>query len=428
MAQRFAQTMRALDADNVRRSAGLWALSGVAIACWTAWMLFGRVVVYETSGRARLEVQQAPHHLAALSPSRVAASHLALGRTVEAGEVLVLLESTSEALRLKEEEAKLAVLPRRIASLRKEEEARRSEREEDLEASRAAVAASTHRLREADLATEFARENERRIARLNAMGSATLVEAQRTATEAQKLAAARDGLAADIKRIEREASMRAAQRNAQIEAIENTIVQLQGEIETTEATARRLREDIEKLSIRSPIAGRIGDVVPLHAGAYVAQGQRLATVVPPGDLIAVADFSPTTSLGRVRAGQRARLRLDSYPWSQYGVVEAIVSSVASEIRDGFVHAEFRITSKPATGIVLQHGLPGSVEVAVETLSPAALAVRAAGFLLPHRPAPRAPPRHDRRRAPRPPLAGARDGADLSDGLRPGGAEDAARGL
>ncbi len=374
--------MRALDADNVRRSAGLWALSGVAIACWAAWMLFGRVVVYETSGRARLEVQQAPHHLAALSPSRVAASHLALGRTVEAGEVLVVLESTSEALRLKEEEAKLAVLPRRIASLRKEEEARRSEREEDLEASRAAVVASTHRLREADLATEFARENERRIARLNAMGSATLVEAQRTATEAQKLAAARDGLAADIKRIEREASMRAAQRNAQIEAIENTIVQLQGEIETTEATARRLREDIEKLSIRSPIAGRIGDVVPLHAGAYVAQGQRLATVVPPGDLIAVADFSPTTSLGRVRAGQRARLRLDSYPWSQYGVVEATVSSVASEIRDGFVHAEFRITSTPATGIVLQHGLPGSVEVAVETLSPAALAVRAAGFLLP----------------------------------------------
>ncbi len=71
---------------------------------------------------------------------------------------------------------------------------------------------------------------------------------------------------------------------------------------TTQATIARLKVDIEKHLVRAPISGRIGDVVPLHAGAYVAEGQRLATIVPNGDLIIVADFSPSLTLGRVQRG------------------------------------------------------------------------------------------------------------------------------
>src|SRR5262249_13557839 len=128
-------------------------------------------------------------------------------------------------------------------------------------------------------------------------------------------------------------------------------------------------------------SGRIGDAIPLHAGAYVDEGQRLATVVPSGDLIVVADFTPSLTLGRVRPGQKAQLRLDAFPWAQFGSVSATVSRVPSEIRDNLVGVEFALEDVRASGMMMQHGLPGSIEVRVEQASPAALVLRAAGLLL-----------------------------------------------
>ena len=82
-----------------------------------------------------------------------------------------------------------------------------------------------------------------------------------------------------------------------------------------------------------------------------------------------------------RPGQPARLRLDGYPWAQYGLVKARVSSVASEVRDGLVRVELGIEPEVPAGIVLEHGLPGELEVEVETASPAMLVLRSVGKLV-----------------------------------------------
>jgi membrane fusion protein (multidrug efflux system) len=119
----------------------------------------------------------------------------------------------------------------------------------------------------------------------------------------------------------------------------------------------------------------------LHAGAYVNEGQRLATIVPEGELIVVADFSPSLTLGRVRAGQKGRLRLDGFPWAQYGTAQATVSRVASEIRDNLVRVELVLDAASSSNVFMQHGLPGSIEVSVEETSPASLILRSAGLLL-----------------------------------------------
>ncbi len=110
----------------------------------------------------------------------------------------------------------------------------------------------------------------------------------------------------------------------------------------------------------------------------MAQGERLATVVPHGGLIIVADFTPASVLGRIRPGQSARLRLDGFPWAQYGSVPATVTRVAGEVRDGLVRVEFTPVLAAAPRLALQHGLPGSVEVGIEQVSPAQLVLRAAG--------------------------------------------------
>ena len=138
---------------------------------------------------------------------------------------------------------------------------------------------------------------------------------------------------------------------------------------------------MEQHRIRAPVAGRLGDVAPLRVGEYVAAGQKLATVIPAGELIVVADFEPAAVLGRVRPGQAAQLRLDGFPWTQYGSVAATVSRVAGEIRDKHIRVEFTPRAAWPAGVQVQHGLPGTMEVTLETVAPAVMVLRAAGQLL-----------------------------------------------
>jgi HlyD family secretion protein len=129
------------------------------------------------------------------------------------------------------------------------------------------------------------------------------------------------------------------------------------------------------------VAGRLGEVAVLRTGAFLQEGDKLGAIVPLGKLRVVAEFPPPAALGRIRPGQAARLRLQGFPWTQYGSIRSTVESVAGEIRDGRVRVELGIDPDPASPIPEQHGLPGTVEVEVERVSPATLVLRAAGRLV-----------------------------------------------
>src|SRR5215470_15835111 len=104
MAMAFAHSMRALAADR-----GRWALAGLVavlalLSAWGAWLVLARVTLYEVTQTARLEVAQAGHPIATPVAGRVVATHLVVGRDVQAGEVLVELDAA--AVRLQHEEAR----------------------------------------------------------------------------------------------------------------------------------------------------------------------------------------------------------------------------------------------------------------------------------------------------------------------------------
>ena len=78
---------------------------------------------------------------------------------------------------------------------------------------------------------------------------------------------------------------------------------------------------------------------------------------------------------------KVRLRLDGFPWVQYGSLPARVDRVANEPGSGKIRVELQVDPDHSFSIPLQHGLPGILEVNVEQISPAALVLRAAGTLL-----------------------------------------------
>ena len=72
------------------------------------------------------------------------------------------------------------------------------------------------------------------------------------------------------------------------------------------------------------------------------------------------------------------MRLDAYPFTEYGTVPAAVLSVGTEALRGRVRVELRVLPGAAPAIAMEHGLSGTAIVEVEQVSPATLLLRAAG--------------------------------------------------
>ncbi len=377
----YSRTTRALGQDTAVVAVLAWALAGTLLAAWTAWFFLGRVTVFEVSPRARLEVQQAAHPVSAQVPGRVLSTRLVLGQAVQAGEVLAELDASADTLRLAEESARLKALGDQQVALRQEIAARLQALPPDQRAALAALQGAQARTQEAAAALAHATDQERRLREEAAAGSVAAVDALQARAEMQKLAAARDALAAEARRLEASGQGHAAEQQAQTFGLQRALAALDGERAASSQAIARLQLDIARHRVRAPVAGTLGDVAPLHAGDVVGAGQKFATVVPAGELIAVADFEPKAVLGRVHPGQPAQLRLDGFPWTQFGSLPLTVSRVAGEIRDGRIRVEFSASGPWPSGIALQHGLPGAVEVSIARVAPAVLVLRASGQML-----------------------------------------------
>ncbi len=181
-------------------------------------------------------------------------------------------------------------------------------------------------------------------------------------------------------RIESEQRTRESERETSRRQLLAEVARLEGERTQASAAIGRFTHETERRLVRAPVSGRVGEARVIQPGAYVRAGEVLGAILPTGSLRIVAEFKPS-ALGRIREGQAARLRLQGFPWAEYGSLAAVVMSVAREIRDGRVRVELGLVDGAASGVPLQHGLPGSVEVEVERVTPASLAFRAAGDTL-----------------------------------------------
>jgi membrane fusion protein (multidrug efflux system) len=241
-----------------------------------------------------------------------------------------------------------------------------------------ALAQARARKAEAEVACRQAEEEAVRAEKLQKSGAISELEYMRTKTEAVRQRAALGAVALELARLDGAQRTRDMQGQGRTEELRSEIASLEGQLQRARAAIEVLEEEVQKRTVRAGVPGRVGEVARVGVGQFVKVGERLAMIVPYGSLCAVADFQPEAALGRIRAGQAARLRMEGFPWTQYGTVPATVTNVASELRDGKVRVELRIEPSPSSRIPLGHGMPGSVEVDVERATPAHLVFRAAG--------------------------------------------------
>lgn len=381
MAIPFSRTTRALASETSRFALWAWGSVAILFGAWLIWFVFVNVTLYEVSLAGRVEVEQAAHLVTAPIAGKIATTSMRLGRSLDVGDVLMELDATTERLRLKEEEARLTAIPPQRAALSRQI----GDEERAVDLGRGATASGLQqaqaRYREALSAALFAEDQSQRMAQLLNVQIIAEVDFLRIQSEAMKARAAAEALSHEIKRLTSEASSKLHERHAALEALRREAALLEGQHELSIATIARLKQDIEKHVIRAPVSGVLGEVATLNVGAFVDSGAVVGSIVPQGNLRIVAEFEPARILGRMRSGQSARVRLDGYPWAQYGSIAATVAHVAGEIRAGRVRVELVPTSQSHVLLPLQHGLPGTVEVEIEQVTPMTIALRAVGQML-----------------------------------------------
>jgi membrane fusion protein (multidrug efflux system) len=379
MPSSFPRTLRSLETDGPK--GGLVVTAATLSAVWAAWFVAVPVAVYEVSESARLEVASAAHPVAAQVDGRVKVTRLALGREVQAGDVLVVLDSEEEQLALRERRTRRDGLVAQAEALRARIAAEREAAARHRAARAVAIGEYRAKVEEAEARARYAESQFGSLARLRSRGATSAEEYQRGQREAEALRAAVKSNQLAAERRERDRDVEEGDRQARIAGLEAEAVELAAGLATEDATVRRLEHAIALREVRAPVTGRVGEVLPaFREGAVVRAGEKLGAIVPPGAPRAVALF-PATTVGRVRPDQSARLRLHGFPWTQYGTVRARVTGVGNEASDGQIRVELELRPHPRSPIPLAHGLPGTAEVEIESVTPAVLALRAAGSYL-----------------------------------------------
>lgn len=127
-----------------------------------------------------------------------------------------------------------------------------------------------------------------------------------------------------------------------------------------ESEARQLGEETELGRIRSPTAGTILLNPGLAVGAFVSGGAHLGMISPEGGLIAEAFISPKDVV-HIRAGQAARVMVDGFAYTEWGMLSGSVSEIGSDFIAINSFPAFKVTIKlNETQLRLANGATGDV--------------------------------------------------------------------
>jgi membrane fusion protein (multidrug efflux system) len=344
------------------------------------WIFGAKLPVYEVSTTARVEVLVPPHTVSPSVEGRVVASQLRVGLETLPGDVLLTLDGESVSRMMDETSEQIVANRKRLVVLKEEIETKERAVAAQVKARELASRESQAQLDAAQTRGRFARQRLQRAETLAAQNAIATEELDSIRSEAETAEALSKVAELTIARGEQDRLAETDLEKAELSHVQQEAARIEGDLAVSQATLRRLEHELELRSIRAYVAGRVEEVVPFRVGSVVKPAEKLATIVPHGETRIIAQL-PVVAVGRVLDGQPARLRMDGFPWTQYGTLSARVTGIGNEPADGLIRVELAVVPDLASRIPLQHGQTGTVEIEVEKASPATLVLRAAGQYL-----------------------------------------------
>jgi hemolysin D len=84
------------------------------------------------------------------------------------------------------------------------------------------------------------------------------------------------------------------------------------------------------MQLRAPVTGTVQQLAVHTIGGVVTPAQPLLFVVPENEMLEVEATVLNQDIGFVRPGQRATIKVESFPYTRYGYIEGVVQSVSHD--------------------------------------------------------------------------------------------------
>jgi hemolysin D len=352
------------------RSMILMTICGFAAAA-LAWSFVGRIDII-ASAQGKIQPVGRTKTIQPLQTGKVVKVDVANGQTVKSGDTLVELDSG-------EAEADEATLRANLVSL-KAEVLRRTIA---LEAATKRAATASMPIAAPDIPPQVAAREQRvlndelaqlgsSVATLQAQLSEKLAERSRLkgtmSAQQQLLAILKQRVDMRMELLSRSVGSKASVIDAEeaYQTQETNLIAQQGQLGQTEAglqvtnreidktysafladnaqrlaeAERQLASETEKLGkarlrtshmvLKSPIDGVVQGLMITTLGQVVSTGEQIMQVVPDRSTLEIECYLPNADIGFVKPGQPAAVKVDSFPFTAYGTLDAHVTRVAQD--------------------------------------------------------------------------------------------------
>ena len=351
---------------------GLLIIICAFVAVALVWSYFGRIDIIATA-QGKFQPTGRVKIVQPLDTGKVLASYVENGRHVQQGDVLVELDPSEGA-------AEVAQYVTSVASFRAEALRRRIA----IEAARANRIANPPAIAwPPDIPLAIRLREERVIAsdlgQLNAQVASLNAQANQKTAERTRLASTINAQKQLIATLQERVQMRtslveklAGSRADLISAVETmqyqqtALAQQVGQLAEAEANLSVIARDTEKayetfisdnaqklaeaerqaddytqklakttakldhMTLRAPISGTIQASSVTTVGQVLTSGEEIMRIVPEDALLEIECYLPNQDIGFVKQGQEAVVKIESFPFTRYGTINARVTRVARD--------------------------------------------------------------------------------------------------
>ncbi|MDJ0704176.1 MAG: HlyD family type I secretion periplasmic adaptor subunit [Leptolyngbyaceae cyanobacterium MO_188.B28] len=334
-------------------------LSGGVVFClvFGAWAWVGKI---EEIGRAQgqLAPQGNVYKVEFVDLGKVSNIVVEEGQQVEAGQVLVELDTQTAAAEVARLQQTLAALQTKleqqqalIAKTRLEAESRAAIAQADYQAQAVAISQSEARAQTAQtLITQLegdADAHKVRLERLKPLLEAgaisreevfgaeqTLRERQRAITQSageqrQALGEA-ERLRAGLAQKQAEGQRAQLQAQQEIQQLEAEATQISAKIDETNNLLDIANVELERRHLRAPVTGVLLSLEVDHVGEVVEPGETIAEIAPLDAPLVLAAKLPNQEAGFIEAGMPVQVKMDAYPYQDFGVVSGRVTAISPD--------------------------------------------------------------------------------------------------
>lgn len=373
MAINFSSSLAAIQADLNQRALGIVWIPVVLLLFWFGWLLLAPLSITK-QGSGVLQNGQPEIAIIASVDGRVQSLEVAAGAQVVGGDALVYIQAEAEQQQLvsvqKSLDEQRAALIALQAAQAGENQALRIQQESLAEKQ------LTLKAQIASVQTRYEQQQKMVTLLQGASSAVSKIELQKEQLQLQELhehlLITRQQQAqanSDYQQVLEQKKINSSRFEQQNSDQQSRIAALEVELaQAQQAAGHKV--------LRAPKNARVAEVMPMQAGQWITAGTQLATLIPEGDLQVVAQFNPADAQGYLQAGQQARIQVDSFPWLQFGAVNAEIVKIDEAARDGVIRVVLVLKGK--NKLALRSGMTGQVIVDVASATPWQLLMQSLG--------------------------------------------------